>query len=73
MPRSGFLFTNTNSFKASFKPLILFNASTQLLNEPCPGRTILSEDLILFKSEVTSIIALFCATSLNDRMNLLQS
>ena len=43
MPRSGFLFTVTNSFKASFKPLILFSASTQLLNDPCPGRTILSE------------------------------
>ena len=34
--------------------MILFKASRQLLNEPCPGRTILSLDLIIFKSEVTS-------------------
>ena len=34
------------------------NASTQLLKEPCPGKTTLSLDLILFKSEVTSIFTL---------------
>ena len=45
---------------------MLFKASTQLLNEPCPGKTILSLDLILFKSEVTSILTLLWATSLNE-------
>ena len=43
-----------NSFRVSVRPLILFKASTQLLNEPCPGKTTLSLDFILFKSEVTS-------------------
>ena len=46
--------------------MILFKASMQLLNDPCPGKTILSEDLILFKSEVTSIVTFFCATYLNE-------
>ena len=41
-----------------------FKASTQLLNEPCPGKTTLSLDLILFKSDVTSIFTLSLATSL---------
>ena len=45
-----------NSFSASVSPSILFKASIQLLNEPCPGKTTLSLDLILFKSEVTSIL-----------------
>ena len=36
------------------RPLILFKASTQVLNEPCPGKTTLSLALILFNSEVTS-------------------
>ena len=40
---------------------MLFNASTQLLNDPCPGKTTLSLDLILFKSEVTSILTLSLA------------
>ena len=40
---------------------MLLKASTQLLNDPCPGRTILSEDLILFKFEVTSIVTLLFA------------
>ena len=48
------------------KPLIPFKASTQLLNEPCPGNITLSVDLILFNSEVTSIFTLFFATSLNE-------
>ena len=55
-----------NSCKASVRPLILFKASTQLLNEPCPGKTTLSLDLILFKSEVTSILTLSLATSLKE-------
>ena len=45
---------------------MLLSASTQLLNEPCPGKTTLSEDLILFKSEVTSIFTLSLATSLKE-------
>ena len=45
---------------------MLFKPSMQLLNEPCPGRTTLSLDLILFKSEVTSILTLSLATSLNE-------
>ena len=43
-----------------------FNASTQLLNDPCPGKTTLSLDLILFKSDVTSIFTLSLATSLKE-------
>ena len=54
IPSRGFLLFIANSFNTSTKPLILFNASTQLLKEPCPGKTTLSEDLILCKSEVTS-------------------
>jgi hypothetical protein len=45
---------------------MLFNASTQLLNDPCPGKTTLSLNLILFKSEVTSIFTLSLATSLKE-------
>ena len=45
---------------------MLFSASTQLLNEPCPGNTTLSEDLILFKSYVPSIFTLSLATSLKE-------
>ena len=56
------------SGNVSTKPLMLLRASTQLLNEPCPGRTTLSEDLILFKSEVTSILTLSLATSLKEFM-----
>ena len=66
IPRSGFLLLIANSFNVSTKPLILLSASTQLLNEPCPGKTTLSEDLILFKSEVTSIFTLSLATSLKE-------
>ena len=64
IPKRGFLLLIANSFNVSTNPLILFNASTQLLNEPCPGNTTLSLDLILFKSEVTSIFTLSLATSL---------
>ena len=46
MPNKGFLFVIANSLSVSTKPLILFRESTQLLNEPCPGKTILSLDLI---------------------------
>ena len=66
IPRRGFLWLIANSFKVSTKPLILLSASTQLLNEPWPGNTTLSLDLILFKSEVTSMFTLFLATSLNE-------
>mgnify|MGYP001337306533 CR=1 FL=1 len=45
---------------------MLFKPSMQLLNDPCPGNTTLSLDLILFKSEVTSILTLFLATSLKE-------
>ena len=55
-----------NSFKMSTRPLMLLSPSTQLLNEPCPGKTTLSDDLILFKSEVTSIFTLSLATSLKE-------
>ena len=55
-----------NSFSVSTRPFILFNASTQLLNDPCPGKTTLSLDLILFKSDVTSILTLSLATSLKE-------
>ena len=55
-----------NSFKVSTRPLMFLSASIQLLNEPCPGKTTLSEDLILFKSEVTSMLTLSLATSLNE-------
>ena len=55
-----------NSFSASTKPFIPFNASTQLLNDPCPGKTILSLNLILFKSEVTSILTLSLPASLKE-------
>jgi hypothetical protein len=63
IPRSGFLSLIANSFNVSTKPLILLSASTQLLNEPWPGNTTLSLDLILFKSEVTSMFTLSLATS----------
>ena len=52
--------------KVSTRPLMLLSASTQLLNEPWPGKTTLSEDLTLFKSEVTSIFTLSLATSLKE-------
>ena len=49
----------SNSFsKIDNSTSILFKASIQLLNEPCPGKTNLSPDLILFESEVTSIFTL---------------
>ena len=55
-----------NSFKVSIRPLILFNASAQLLNDPCPGNTTLSLEIILLRSEVTSILTLSFATSLKE-------
>ena len=42
--------------------------STQLLNEPCPGKTILSLDLIFLMSEVTSKFILPLATSVKELM-----
>ena len=45
---------------------MLFKASMQLLNEPCPGNTTLSLDLILFKSEVTSRLTVPFATSVKE-------
>ena len=45
---------------------MLFKASIQLLNEPCPGNTTLSLDLILFKSEVTSRLTVPFATSVKE-------
>ena len=62
----GFLLFTANSFKLSTNPLILFKASTQLLNDPCPGKTTLSLDLILLRSDVTSMFTLSYATSLNE-------
>ena len=47
-----------NSFSVSTNPLILFKESTQLLNEPWPGKTILSLELIFLRSEVTSRLTL---------------
>ena len=47
-----------NSLSVSVSPSISFKASIQLLNEPCPGKTTLSLNLILFKSEETSIFTL---------------
>ena len=57
-----------NSFSVSTNPLILLRESTQLLNEPWPGRTILSLDLIFFMSDVTSRLTLPSATSVNELM-----
>ena len=37
---------SANSLRVSTNPPILFKESTQLLNDPCPGKTILSQDLI---------------------------
>jgi len=45
---------------------MLFKESTQLLNDPWPGRTILSLDLIFLKSEVTSRLTLPLATSVKE-------
>ena len=66
IPSRGFLLFNAKSFKVSTRPLIVFKASIQLLKEPCPGKTTLSLELIFFKSEVTSILPLPLATSLNE-------
>ena len=49
-------------------PEILFKEFMQLLNEPCPGKTILSLDLILLISEVTSRLTLPLATSVKEFM-----
>jgi hypothetical protein len=57
-----------NSFNVSTNPLILLSESTQLLKEPCPGKTILSLDLIFFISEVTSKLTLPLATSVKELM-----
>ena len=59
MPKRGFFLLMANSFKISTKPLILFKASIQLLNDPCPGKITLSLDIIFFKLEVTAILTLF--------------
>ena len=71
MPNKGFLFFIANSLSVSTKPLILFKESTQLLKEPWPGKTILSLDLILFISEVTSKLTLLLATSVKELMTQL--
>ncbi len=57
-----------NSLSVSTNPLILFKESTQLLNDPCPGKTILSLDLIFSMSEVTSSFTLPLATSVKELM-----
>ena len=57
-----------NSLSASTNPLILLRESTQLLNEPWPGRTILSLDFIFLISEVTSKLTLSLATSVKELM-----
>jgi hypothetical protein len=46
--------------------LILFKEPTQLLNDPWPGKTILSLDFILLISEVTSNLTLPLATSVKE-------
>ena len=56
------------SFSVSTNPEILVKESTQLLNDPCPGKTILSQDLILLISEVTSKLTLPLATSVKEFM-----
>ena len=68
MPNKGFLFVIANSLSVSTKPLILFREPTQLLNEPYPGKTILSLDLIFFISDVTSKLTLPLATSVKELM-----
>ena len=68
MPNKGFLFVIANSFSVSANPLIFLRESTQLLNYPCPGKTILSLDLIFFISEVTSRLTLPLATSVKELM-----
>ena len=45
---------------------MLLSASTQLLNDPCPGSTTLSLNLIFSKLDVTSIFILSIATSLKE-------
>ena len=57
-----------NSLSASTNTLILLRDSTQLLNEPWPGRTILSLDFIFLISEVTSKLNLSLATSVKELM-----
>ena len=66
MPNKGFLFVIANSLSVSTRPLMLFKESTQLLNEPWPGRIILSLDLILLISEVTSKLILPLAISVKE-------
>ena len=68
MPNKGFLFLIANSFSVSTNPLILLRESTQLLNDPYPGKTILSLNLIFFISEVTSSFTLLLATSVKELM-----
>ena len=62
-----------NSLSASTNPLILLRESIQLLNEPWPGRTILSLDFIFLISEVTSKLTLSLATSVKELMTELIS
>ena len=56
----------TNSFNVSTNPSMLFNESTQLLNDPWPGKTILSLNLIFLISEVTSRLTLPLAISVKE-------
>ena len=58
----------TNSFSVSTNPFIPLRESTQVLNEPWPGNTILSHDLIFLISEVTSRLTLSLATSVKELM-----
>ena len=57
-----------NSLSVSTNPLILFKESKQLLNDPCPGKTILSLDLIFLMSDVTYRLTLPLATSVKELM-----
>ena len=68
IPSSGFLQLIANSFKVSTKPFMPLKASIQLLNDPWPGNTTLSLDLILLRSEVTSMFTFFLTTSLKEFM-----
>ena len=45
---------------------MLLREPTQLLNDPCPGKTILSLDLIFLMSDVTSRLTLPLATSVKE-------
>ena len=56
MPRRSFLLIIANSFNVSLSPSIFESESTQFLNDPCPGKIILSELDIVFKFDVREIL-----------------